>query len=710
MSIILLLVSLSQSESNSEYDLEAMKSLGGNENLFKIMTGSEIHGGSFYTVNINGDSYNKVSITHYNDILSNKDLLITLNKIVGYDNLSEKEKKDIVINIDIVTHEVNIVIPKEILDEFKRTKSIDTFIVNYRYNGYYDKKYSYNSYFDTKFIANGLSINNKFYLNKKNKKLQSSYIEYVSGKFNRHLIGDNYLRDSMFSGIPFIGYQMTPYNNKVKVIGGFKNKYYFASTPSLVQVIQNDKIIYSTETPPGRFYLPQLELNSSEKAYVRIYGNDGRIITYPYYIEETYNFSNKNWHSFAIGYTKNSNKYFSSYTYGEKPLTIGFLIGEDTANFAADFQWNKNTYSITTLNKLSVLNDIGIMSSSSISKKFKKDNNLSISYYLSKNYNVFDINSGQSNYLNLNYSGNISNIKTRYQLGFNHDFINSKNRYYVSAGRDFKYFNVFLSGNYIYDWDLSLNINIPLSRGKSLSSYTTYSDDLLSNNINYTDRYNQDIRYNIGATFNNNKKQDIYIKGTKTSNFTEITTRVLKRKHSYSYGLNLNGSILASKKGVHLTPNTISDTSSLINIENNSDYKIKGKGYTIGSKNKQIIKNIQPFNENKITIYTEDNNGNIKSSIYKTINPLFGNTYLTDFNITSSSLYIYKISINNEVPTFGSIITTPNGEYLGQIGLDGFFALEKKIENIKINFKNKSCNVKILNKNTNDINDINSNC
>ncbi|MGQ5486606.1 hypothetical protein BEI67_20365 (plasmid) [Photobacterium damselae subsp. piscicida] len=711
MSMMLLLITLSQDKSNLEYDLEAIKSLGGNENLLKIMTETDLNSSVFYKINVNGDSYGKVPITELNDIYSNESLLTKLNEIVGYDRLSRKEKNEIHINIDIITHELNILIPRETLDEYKRAKSVGSFVINYRYDGFYNKVYSYNSYLDTKFIVNGFTINNKFYLSEKHKKLQSSYIEHVSADFNRHLVGDNYLRDSMFSGIPFIGYQVTPYNNKVKVIGKNKNKYYFASTASLVQVIQNDEIIYSKDIPPGRFYLPKLELSSSEKAYIRVSGNDGRIITYPYLIEEKYSFSNENWHSFSIGYTKNSNKYFSSLTYGKKSFAIGFLIGEDTTNLAADFQWNNESYSITTLNKFSLLNDIGIMSASSVSKNLKKDNNLSVNYFYSNDYKLFNVNSETSNYIDLNYSGSILNINTRYQLGFSHDFFRSKNRYYIGIGRNFKYFNFFLSGSYIYDLDLSLNINIPISRNKTLSSYTTYSNELFSNNINYTHRYNQDIRYNIGTSFNNTEKQDIYIKGTKTSNITDITTRVLKSKDSYAYGLNLNGSILASKKGVHLTPITISDTSSLVNIKNNSDYKIKGKGYTIGSKDRQIIENIQPFNKNKIVISTEDINGNVKGSIYKTITPLFGNTYLTNFNINSSILYIYKILINNKTPPLGSIIKTSSGEYLGQIGLDGFFALDKKIKNIVIVFKNKNCDIKIDDINeTNSVNKINKTC
>lgn len=47
MSMMLLLITLSQDKSNLEYDLEAIKSLGGNENLLKIMTETDLDSSVF---------------------------------------------------------------------------------------------------------------------------------------------------------------------------------------------------------------------------------------------------------------------------------------------------------------------------------------------------------------------------------------------------------------------------------------------------------------------------------------------------------------------------------------------------------------------------------------------------------------------------------------------------------------------------------------
>lgn len=82
MSMMLLLITLSQDKSNLEYDLEAIKSLGGNENLLKIMTETDLDSSVFYKINVNGDSYGKVPITELNDIYSNESLLTKLNEIV----------------------------------------------------------------------------------------------------------------------------------------------------------------------------------------------------------------------------------------------------------------------------------------------------------------------------------------------------------------------------------------------------------------------------------------------------------------------------------------------------------------------------------------------------------------------------------------------------------------------------------------------------
>ena len=696
MKVILLLVSLFPNESIAEYDLAAIKSLGGDEHLFNMINGDKINGSVPYEIIINNDSYGDVIITEPENLSSNNELVRLLNEVVNYSELNESDKKNISINDDAITHKVNIIIPNFLLEKHKSKKSISAFIVNYRYNSSYTNDYSYNGIFNTKFLSNGFSINNNFYLSDKVKELKSSYIEYVSEDLKRHLVGDSYLKDSMFSGISFFGYQVTPYKSAIKIIGGFKDEYYFASTASLVQVVQDDNVIFSTEVPAGKFYLPNLELNSSGPAYIRITGSDGRIITYPYVINDVNILIDNDWSSFAIGYEKNSNKYFISYAYSKNPYSIGFLLGENTLNLAADWRFGNKNLLFETTNKFSLLNGVGFVSSSSLTKKINRDDYFLISHYLSTEYNTFDVDFSNEHYVNLNYSGYFQAIKTRYKIGLNYDFINSSDRYQITFGRNFKYFNVFLSGSYSSDINIGLNVNIPISSDSSISSYSTYSNKSYTSNFNFSGRLNNDIQYNIGAN-HGDKKSDLYLKGNINSDIAEISLSSLIRESSNYYSVGVAGSVVLSKQGGHLTSNIVSDTFSIINVDNDSNEKIRGRGYTIGRENKQIIKNLHPYKENKVSIVLENKKGNVKSSIYKTINPSFGNVYFSDFKVKNSELYIFQILINNKSPDFGAMITNSKGGYLGQIGMDGFFALDKKEDSVIIFSKNKQCNIIINN-------------
>lgn len=695
--VILILFYFPFSANSSDvYDLDVIKSMGGDDNLFKTLTTDEGLNKLKADVFINGEFVGDLLINYTADfnVIVNGELLNKLNETLQYEDLENKNK--IIFNLNPLTQTLEVTIPPEILKKHNIERNLNGFVINYNLNSGYTSDFTYNGQFNSKLLINGYALKNRFHFSKKKFTRTATYLETLLKDKKKILIGESSIQSSMFDGESFIGAQIIPKIGTTFLAHQNTNAIYYAQTPSVVEIHQGDNILYTKDVPTGEFTVPSLDVNLDEKTYIRIIGSDGRITQYPYDISNNLGVFSGTWYSLASGVTKDSDNFFATATYGSSFKNTNYSFGSVASNSILNVGGALN-YSLGILNfganvKVSTLHNYKYDSVLNARIKLKYVS-LNIENYKGNGYNNLSFTTREHERINVSLLGNVTK-KTHYNIGMSRDMHSLLNRYYFRLSNVNRLFSSSLFTEVTNsDKRVSISFSIPFSTNNSISSTISRADDITNATVNYNNRVSKEFNYSLGYGHDSNDNYNARMQGSYSSKIVNISSSINKYNRNTSYNMSLSGSSVITKKGLHFSPHKAGDTFSLAVISGDDIAVLNLKGNSLTSENKVALINLKPHESNQITMATKDGFGYVDKKITNTINAKYGQIYSTSFEFKDDTHSIYQVMIDNKRPPFGSLITALDGEFIGVVGEDGFFLLEEKRSMIRIIMGHTDCDI-----------------
>ncbi|KMQ79481.1 hypothetical protein ACS33_02465 [Edwardsiella ictaluri] len=598
--------------------------------------------------------------------------------------------------------------------------------------------------FETNLLFNGWSLKNNMYYSKQNKDSnfyrESSFVERKFESGEQVQAGEIVTQNSLFSGLSLVGAQYAPETSFTQ-LGTTQAIKGFADTPSKIEVVQNGNVIYSTRVPVGEFALSNVPVNTaSQNLMIRIVGDDGRIITYPYVVGNAINTSSNSWYSIALGQFRNTanisgsrsmnsnsnaampekNKFALTGTYNlalsqKQNISVAALITEAYQNMATAYSINlfdnviAGTYQMF-LSRYGRTSQTGGKISASTNINIERAT-ASLNYsYRSQDYlDPYDIYGGasplltndgridNSNKLKQSLSTSLSyplpaNIAASVGVGVDQYYSGkSYKRMYASLSKQFKYAtaSVFLqkSDN---ENSVFLNVSIPMGgwgiMGSSLSKVadqqsitTTYTNSYLDRKANVTVGTNS-IKTKVGGNMYS-FAQGSY-RGSMTTYTGGVTYNKQKDLQGMSYNAGISGGVAITKKGIDFSSDRIDDTFAIASVEGENGVVIDGPSGPVSPTitGRAVISKVYPYRPNNISV----NMDGLPQDVYaiggeETVKSGFGGISYVTFKFGKNITGLYKLLAKVGEPLIaGAVVATDSGEFVTVVGPEQNLAIDYK--------------------------------
>ncbi|MGS4882828.1 fimbria/pilus outer membrane usher protein [Photobacterium damselae] len=593
--------------------------------------------------------------------------------------------------------------------------------------------------FEANVLLNGWSLKNRFFYTKQNQESnfyrESSFIERKFESGEQIQAGEIVTQNSLFPGLSLIGAQYAPEKTFTQ-LGTTQAIKGFADTPAQVEVVQNGNIIYSTRVPIGEFTLSNVPINTtSQNVMIRIIGDDGRVVTYPYVIGNTISTSSNSWYSIALGQFRkinsnskghhennndSKNKFAITGTYNlnlslRQNISIAALITEAYQNVGTAYSINlldkviSGTYQVF-FSRYGKTKQIGTKLSASTSVNIKKATaSLNYSYRSQDHldpYDIYGISSliktddgkiDTSNKLKQSLSASLSyplpaNISASIGIGMD-QYYSGENykRAYVSLGKQFKYATTSL---YLQKSDTEnsvfFNVSIPLGKrgtigtsvsqvGKQQSLTTTYSNSYFNRKANVTLGTNS---IKTGAGSNMYAFAQGSYRGSMATYTGGVTYNKQKELQGLSYNAGISGGIAFTKKGIDFSSDRIDDTFAIASVDGEDSVVIDAPGGSVTPTitGRAVIPRVYPYKTNRISV----NMAGLPQDVYaiggeENIKSGFGGISYVNFKFGKNITGLYKLLAKVGEPLIaGAVVATDSGEFVTVVGPEQNLVIDHK--------------------------------
>lgn len=597
--------------------------------------------------------------------------------------------------------------------------------------------------FEANVLLNGWSLKNRFFYTKQNQESnfyrESSFIERKFESGEQVQAGEIVTQNSLFSGLSLIGAQYAPETTFTQ-LGTTQAIKGFADTPAQVEVVQNGNIIYSTRVPVGEFALSNVPINTtSQNVMIRIVGDDGRVITYPYVVGNSISTSSNSWYSVALGqFRKNSgssggsnasnnesstqakNKFAITGTYNlalslQQNISVAALITEAYQNVGAAYSINlfdnviSGTYQVF-FSRYGKTKQTGAKLSASTSVNIERATaSLNYSYrsqdYLDP-YDIYGISSpiqtddgkiDTSNKLKQSLSASLSyplpaNISASIGVGMDQYYSGANyKRAYVSLSKQFKYATTSL---YLQKSDTEnsvfLNVSVPLGErgtigasasqvGKQQSLTTTYSNSYFNRKANVTLGTNS---IKTGAGSNMYAFAQGSYRGSMATYTGGVTYNKQKELQGLSYNAGISGGVAITKKGIDFSSDRIDDTFAIASVDGEDSVVIDAPGGSVTPTitGRAVIPRVYPYKTNRVSV----NMAGLPQDVYaiggeETIKSGFGGISYVNFKFGKNITGLYKLLAKVGEPLIaGAVVATDGGEFVTVVGPEQNLAIDHK--------------------------------
>lgn len=597
--------------------------------------------------------------------------------------------------------------------------------------------------FEANILLNGWSLKNNFYYTKQNQNSnfyrESSFIERKFESGEQVQAGEIVTQNSLFSGLSLIGAQYAPETTFTQ-LGTTQAIKGFADTPSQVEVVQNGNIIYSTRVPVGEFALSNVPINTtSQNVMIRIVGDDGRVITYPYVVGNNINTSSNSWYSVALGqFRKTSgsvgstspegdsaaslskNKFALTGTYNlaislQQNISIASLITEAYQNVGVAYSINlfdnviAGTYQVF-LSRYGKTKQTGAKISASTNINIERAT-ASLNYaYRSQDYldpyDIYGIASpiqtddgkiDNSNKLKQSLSASLSyplpaNISASVGIGVDQYYSGaSYKRAYIALNKQFKYANTSL---YFQKSDTEnsvfLNVSVPLGErgtiaasaskvGRQQSVTTTYSNSYFNRKANVTLGTNS---IKTGAGSNMYAFAQGSYRGSMATYTGGVTYNKQKELQGLSYNAGISGGVAITKKGIDFSSDRIDDTFAIASVDGEDSVVIDTPSGSVTPTitGRAVIPRVYPYRTNSVSV----NMAGLPQDVYaiggeETIKAGFGGISFVNFKFGKNITGLYKLLAKVGEPLIaGAVVATDSGEFVTVVGPEQNLALDHK--------------------------------
>ncbi|MDY7577729.1 fimbria/pilus outer membrane usher protein [Herbaspirillum sp. RTI4] len=543
---------------------------------------------------------------------------------------------------------------------------------------------------------------------------------------------------SMFDTPPLLGAQLFPEgallrqaSNKGIVTG-------IAQSTARVEVRQGGALIYTTTVPPGPFRLTDLTLNNTtvdlEVTVTEENGVQQRFAVLASsfalgYVPQERSFSiaiGKPWRYGSGDKSRDSSKLLMV-TRSELPLksNLGVSIGTLTSSHyhGLGTQLNMAPTSSTSVglstlfSYVSAQSRFGVQTAVNASAQLHEAISASASYSRQgKSFRTYSeslpdagyardnrgipttpyVHSGNSQ-LSVNLSYNNADLGA---LGVGYSKSNGGNntppsrRLSLSWGRNFgrvsASVNLERSTGATKDMQLYASINIPFGTG-SVSSAVTSNTRSKTGRINYSDRINEYISYNLaGSTDNLSRQVSSSASLAMLPKYARLNLGISQSgSGSSSYNGRLTGGVVIHDQGVTLTPYPVRDTFTLISSSGHAGIRIQTpEGPVWTDYQGMAVATLNPYTETRLEMSTKSlpRNADVKNGM-RTTGLSRGAVGSVVFDVTTTRRVLLKILNARGAPmNKGASVFDSAGKWITSVGGNGsvFLTGEQLKETLKV--------------------------